>query len=130
MCLNALAILLPLPNPICYDIMTIGRSDGRPHRRIAVEPVSWEALGEKAYEKISRRYCYTRRTGDTRQRPTHLSATANEGLQHTGERDERRCSEAVYEHLLERWRGGNERAALHQGKAVRQFLHRHGQGLS
>jgi hypothetical protein len=64
--------------------MTIDRSDGRPHRRIGVEPVSWEALGEKAYEKIPRRYCYTLHTGDTRQRSTQHSAAKNEGLQHAG----------------------------------------------
>jgi hypothetical protein len=40
-----------------------------------------------------------------------------------------RCPQAVYEHLPKRWRGRTERAALHKGKAVRQFLHRHGQGL-
>jgi class 3 adenylate cyclase len=53
----------------------------------------------------------------------------NEGLQHASERDERRCPQAVYEHPPKRWRGRTERAALHKGKAVRQFLHRHGQGL-
>ena len=39
--------------------------------------------------------------------------------------DNRRIN--VYEHLPKRRRGRNERAALHQGKAVRQFLHRHGE---
>ena len=69
--------------------MTIGRSDGRPHRRMAVEPVSWEAVGGKACEKIPGRYCYTRRTGDARQRPAHVTTAANEGLQHAGERHDR-----------------------------------------
>ena len=57
------------------------------------------------------------------------SAAKNEGLQHAGERHERRCPEAVHEHLPKRRRCRSERTALHQGKAVRQFLHRHGQGL-
>jgi len=55
-----------------------------------------------------------------------MAAAKNEGLQHAGKRHERRCSQAVHEFLPKRWRGRDERAALHQGKAVRQFLHRAG----
>jgi len=62
--------------------------DSDAHRRgRSVEPISDRKLwGAEAYEKVLDRYCYSSRTDDIRQRPTKLSATANEGLQHTGKR--------------------------------------------
>lgn len=67
---------------------------------------------------------------DASERPGYFSTAANEGLQYAGKRYARRRPQAVYEFMPQRIGSRNERAALHEGKAVRQFLYRHGQGLS
>ena len=60
---------------------------------------------------------------------TQLSTAADEGLQHPGERHGWRCSKDLHEFMPERRDCRDERASLHQRQAVRQFLHRDGQGL-
>jgi hypothetical protein len=68
---------------------------------------SWE-------EKVPYRCCHTRRASDARQRPTQLSTAKNEGLLHSGKRDERRRPQPVYEFLPKRDYRRGKGASLHQ----------------
>jgi hypothetical protein len=49
--------------------------------------------------------------------------------QHAGERHDRRRPQAVYEFVSERRLSRHPRTALHQREALRQLLHRDGQGV-
>jgi hypothetical protein len=88
------------------------------------------SLRRKTDEDESYRRCGLGSAWDARQRPTQPPTAANEGLQHASERYDRRRPEAVYEFLSERRFRRDQRAALHQRQALRQLLHRHGQGMS
>jgi hypothetical protein len=83
----------------------------------------------KPDEKASDRRRRNGRADSASERSGHRSATANEGLQYAGKRHDRRRPKAVHEFLPQRTSRRNERASLHQGETVREFLHRPRQGL-
>jgi hypothetical protein len=83
----------------------------------------------KPDEKASDRRRRNGRADSASERSGHRSATADEGLQYAGKRHDRRRPKAVHEFLPQRTSRRNERASLHQGETVREFLHRPRQGL-
>lgn len=68
-------------------------------RQKAPGEIKVEIEREKPDEQISDRYCHDNRARDASQRPTQPSTAANEGLQHPGERHDRRRPQELHEFM-------------------------------